>query len=145
MNKSEPCSSSLPRRVHSFASETRIRLPSLSGRKKQLTRQHSAKPSPQQGKGSNESLGRRAHLSKPSLPTSRLDSNQNKSNCALGPCVSGVFFWCVSMLFLVFYTASSGVEDKPNCLVAIKFCKVVASHTWPRILKCWQMRARLNR
>lgn len=44
-------------RVHSFASETRIRLPSLSGRKKQLTRQHSAKPSPQQGKGSNESLG----------------------------------------------------------------------------------------
>lgn len=45
-------------RVHSFASETRIRLPSLTGRKKQLTKQHSiSKHAQQQSKGSNESLG----------------------------------------------------------------------------------------
>ncbi|CAN8001377.1 unnamed protein product [Ixodes hexagonus] len=46
-------------RVYSFASETRIRLPSLSGKKRPLTRQHSTKPLQQQqsSKGSNESLG----------------------------------------------------------------------------------------
>lgn len=46
-------------RVYSFASETRIRLPSFSGKKKPLTRQHSTKPLQQQqaSKGSNESLG----------------------------------------------------------------------------------------